>query len=188
MSYPARAERLGKYELSESERNSETGIRTHFLRCRSPAIKPQHDKDFLPTWDVLSKNLKSFDLNRSRVPADEPKILFLLYCWKTKWQDDNEFKRIGKIQTRVPRKKNTHTLLMRFSIHPDWSQILETEVVFFNERFYCSISKVKLATLVEGYPKAPFSIATTPKCRGGRNSISWISSLYPWSLPYNAEC
>ena len=27
--------------------------------------------------------------------------------------------------------------------------------------------KVKLATLVEGYPKAPFSIAATPRCRGG---------------------
>ena len=26
----------------------------------------------------------------------------------------------------------------------------------------------KLATIVEGDPKAPFSIATTPRCRGGR--------------------
>ena len=26
----------------------------------------------------------------------------------------------------------------------------------------------KLATVVEGDPKAPFSIATTRKCRGGR--------------------
>ena len=29
-------------------------------------------------------------------------------------------------------------------------------------------SKVKLATIVEGNPKAPFSIATTPRCTGGR--------------------
>ena len=29
------------------------------------------------------------------------------------------------------------------------------------------LSKVKLATVVEGDPKAPFSIATTPRCRGG---------------------
>ena len=28
------------------------------------------------------------------------------------------------------------------------------------------IVKVKLATLLEGDSKAPFSIATTPKCRG----------------------
>ena len=33
------------------------------------------------------------------------------------------------------------------------------------------IVKVKLATIVEGDPKAPFSIATTPRCRGGRYSI-----------------
>ena len=38
---------------------------------------------------------------------------------------------------------------------------------------------VKLATLVEGDRKAPFSIATTPKCRGGRYSIIWIAPLYP---------
>ena len=47
---------------------------------------------------------------------------------------------------------------------------------------------VKLATVVEGEPKAPFSIATTPRCRGGRDFFSWIAPLYPWSLPYNAEC
>ena len=29
------------------------------------------------------------------------------------------------------------------------------------------ISKVKLATLTEGDPKVPFSIATTPRCREG---------------------
>ena len=48
--------------------------------------------------------------------------------------------------------------------------------------------QVKLETEVEGDPKAPFSIATTPRCRGGRYSFSWIALLYPWSIPYNAEC
>ena len=33
------------------------------------------------------------------------------------------------------------------------------------------VSKVKLATVVEGDPKAPFSIATTPWCMGGRYSF-----------------
>ena len=42
----------------------------------------------------------------------------------------------------------------------------------------------KLVTLVEGDPKTPFSIATTPRCRGGCYFIPWIVSLYPWSLPY----
>ena len=48
-------------------------------------------------------------------------------------------------------------------------------------------NKVKLTTIVEGDLKAPFSIATTPRCRGGHYSIPWIASLYSWSLPYNAE-
>ena len=47
---------------------------------------------------------------------------------------------------------------------------------------------VDLATIVEGDPKVPFSIATTQRCRGGRYSFPWIAPLYPWSLPYNAEC
>ena len=40
---------------------------------------------------------------------------------------------------------------------------------------YIYIYKVKLATIVEGNPKAPFSIATTPRCRGGRYSFpGWL--------------
>ena len=38
--------------------------------------------------------------------------------------------------------------------------------------YICTHVKVKLATLVEGDPKALFSIATTPMCRGGRFSIT----------------
>ena len=51
-----------------------------------------------------------------------------------------------------------------------------------NEKFVSeqrNSNKVKLATIVEGDPKAPFSIATTPRCRGGRYSIPWIAPLYP---------
>ena len=44
------------------------------------------------------------------------------------------------------------------------------------------ISKVKLATIVEGDPKAPFSIATTPMCRGGRYSFPGL--LYFTLDPY----
>ena len=39
--------------------------------------------------------------------------------------------------------------------------------------------KNKLATVVEENWKAPFSIATTPRCRGGRHSFPWIAQLYP---------
>ena len=41
------------------------------------------------------------------------------------------------------------------------------------------VSKVKLATIVEGNPKAPFSIATTPMCRGGRYSFPGLLDPYP---------
>ena len=38
--------------------------------------------------------------------------------------------------------------------------------------------KVKLAIVVEGDQKAPFSIATTPKCKGDHYSVSKIVPLY----------
>ena len=38
--------------------------------------------------------------------------------------------------------------------------------------------KVKLATLVEGDPKAPFSVVTTPMCQGGLYFILWITPFY----------
>ena len=50
------------------------------------------------------------------------------------------------------------------------------------------ISKIKSPTLVEGDPKAPFSIVTTPRNRRGCYSIPWIAPPCSWSLPYNAEC
>ena len=53
---------------------------------------------------------------------------------------------------------------------------------------FCVFVKVKLATLVEGDPKAAFSIVMTPRCRGERYPILWIAPLYPWSVSYNAGC
>ena len=50
------------------------------------------------------------------------------------------------------------------------------------------VSKVKLVTVVKGDQKAPFSIATTPRSRGGRYSFTWIYPLYPWFVCYIAEC
>ena len=49
-----------------------------------------------------------------------------------------------------------------------------------NTSNYPSKRKVKLATIVDGHLKVPFSIATTPNCRGGRDSFPWIAPLYPW--------
>ena len=47
---------------------------------------------------------------------------------------------------------------------------------------------VKLATIVRGDQKAPFSIATTLRCRGGCYFFPWIAPLYPWYVPYIVEC
>ena len=41
------------------------------------------------------------------------------------------------------------------------------------------LDRNKVATLVEGDPKAPFSIATIPRCKGGCYSIPWTAPLYP---------
>ena len=48
--------------------------------------------------------------------------------------------------------------------------------------------KVKVAIEVEVDPKVPFSIATTPMRTGGRYYFPGIAPLYPWYVPYIAEC
>ena len=48
-----------------------------------------------------------------------------------------------------------------------------------NSELMHAVLKVKLATLTKGEPKAPFSISTTPRCRGGRYFIPWIALIYP---------
>ena len=67
-------------------------------------------------------------------------------------------------------------------IHGSYKHILiyiKTEREVYDTTFK---SKVKLATTVEGNPKAPFSIATTPRCRGGRYSFPGL--LYFTLDPY----
>ena len=54
--------------------------------------------------------------------------------------------------------------------------------------FHYKFISVLLATVVEGVQKAPFSIATTPRCRGMRYSFPLIAPLYPRYVPYMAEC
>ena len=51
-------------------------------------------------------------------------------------------------------------------------------VVYMCVSVYLIYKSELLATLVEGAPKVPLSIATTPRCRGGRYSIPWIIPLY----------
>ena len=43
----------------------------------------------------------------------------------------------------------------------------------------CVCSNVNLANIVEGNLKAPFSMATTPRCRGWYYPFPWIAPLNP---------
>ena len=47
----------------------------------------------------------------------------------------------------------------------------------------------KLATIVEGDPKAPFSIDITPSCKEERYSFPWIAPLYfdPYLIMLSAK-
>ena len=68
--------------------------------------------------------------------------------------------------------------------------------LFFFEHLFLDIKSYTLRGIFSlgikvskvGDPKALFSIAITLRCRGGRYSFPWIVPIYPWSLPYNAEC
>ena len=103
---------------------------------------------------------------------------------------------IGKTQTGIPKigqKSNkvcvssNNALTLKICLNPESSSnnffVSHTSIDFLQQH-----KKVKLVTLVEGDPKVPFSIATTPKCSEKRFSISWIVPHYPWSIPYNTEC
>ena len=53
---------------------------------------------------------------------------------------------------------------------------------------YKDIRTINLTFIAEvGDPKAPFSIAATPRCRGERYSFPWIVPFYSWFVLYNAE-
>ena len=56
-------------------------------------------------------------------------------------------------------------------------QAMDQLVLFERNTNYYTRVKVKLTTVVEGDQKAPFSMATTPSCRGGRHSFPWIAPL-----------
>ena len=59
-------------------------------------------------------------------------------------------------------------------------------IILNNIHFVYTIfsNKVKLATAFESDQKAPFCIATTPRCRRGHYSFSLIAPLYSWYVLY----
>ena len=65
-----------------------------------------------------------------------------------------------------------------------WTQLFcwEHRPIIYFDRF------LQIPTVVEGDQKAPFSTATTLRCKGERCSFPWIAPLYPWYIPYIPEC
>ena len=63
-----------------------------------------------------------------------------------------------------------------------------TQLFFPWVELLLSCDIVKLVTIVERNPKAPFSIATIQRYRKGCYSFPRIAPLYPWYVLYNAEC
>ena len=67
------------------------------------------------------------------------------------------------------------------------------KITYYFQSKFCQIKlqlhrnllQLIILSKVEGDPKVPFSIATTPRCRGERHCILWIAPRYPWSLLYN---
>ena len=49
------------------------------------------------------------------------------------------------------------------------------KIIAFGKKHISFWKKKNYSTLVKGDLKTPFSIATTPMCRGGHYSISWIA-------------
>ena len=78
----------------------------------------------------------------------------------------------------LPRGENRKIHALAFSIQL-YVRLSASPIYTANYQYN---SKVKLATIVEGNPKAPFSIATTPRCRGGRYSFPGL--LYFTLDPY----
>ena len=79
----------------------------------------------------------------------------------------------------------TISIIVTFTFHSFFQFSIKVKVLIFLFtffQFYSVVSrdsKSKLASIVEGEPKAPFSIATTPRCKEGRYSFPWIAPLYP---------
>ena len=51
--------------------------------------------------------------------------------------------------------------------------------IYIYIRVICISKKIKLATVVKGDQKAPFSIATTRGVGGAATPFPWIDPLYP---------
>ena len=88
----------------------------------------------------------------------------------------NSYYTLGVGESATPfRRLLHHFLSLSYDSTWDWTPISRTSLEHSTLR--PMVQWVKLAATVEGYPKAPFSIASALRCREGRYSIPWIAPL-----------
>ena len=93
-----------------------------------------------------------------------------------------EIKRNGyksKETNRLPQNASSNVFTSRENKHTE-RRLIQLELT--KKTITIWLKKLLLATIVEGDLKAPFSIATTPRCRGGRYSFPGL--LYFTLDPY----
>ena len=103
-----------------------------------------------------------------------------------------EWKGWYAVRPKKPTKQNQKRENLESSKKIPFSPKFDQTKLFTNILPYIiEYSHKKLfATIVEDYLKAPFSIATTLRCRGGRYSFPFPGKLHFTfdRVPYNAEC
>ena len=82
---------------------------------------------------------------------------------------------VDVLQTKA--NQTDSACLVLWHVNPCW--FIQFQSHFFPQAVICFFVSIKLATVVEGDQEAPFSIATTQRCRGGRYSFIWIPPLLP---------
>ena len=200
MSYPARGEGLGKYDISHVV--SGFSFYEHLLNgilLQAFTIDRTLVLTFTSTWwgyDVDTLHIKRKDRSELADIEDAASQGFEAYSKnsRTKWilADNNSSNKNNtwtnrKTEIIKSRKQKweekqlyEHLIIWKIVYGMTWTWLWRRKRKRETESF---LMKKKLATVVEGDPKAPLSIATTPRCRGGCYSFPWIAPLYPWSVP-----
>ena len=138
----------------------------------SPFCRDAVDVFYISSWlsckrkvnGVKSKMFSSFEICFSLIisPREGVKLKFCEFKTNIGHKYDNNSQ-----MNAFPAKTTKKILQKTF--------ILCSRFLFFNRlQTYMYTS---WQTEVEGKPKAPFPIATTPMCRGGCHSFPWISPL-----------
>ena len=86
-------------------------------------------------------------------------------------------------------EKKSLTAITQDFCEQSWTSFFSSKMfskfLWFSKHFSSWLYSITSSKV--GNAKVPFSITSTPRCRGGRYCFPWIAQLYPWSVPYNAE-